>query len=150
MFQLFCNMWLTKEQPNSGGRRCIPYWYFVTYFWKIKFSQTDSRIKIWFFDVSGKNSVPIFRVYWWLGRTKTDEFCCYPSTSTTWRCGRSYFQKRRKTFTFLLGCPPKKLPFNSVATKVSGNTSDQFVQQCMYGTLNISFTRQLWGMNLDF
>jgi len=27
-----------------------------------------------FTDVSGTNSVPIFRVCWWFGRTKTDDY----------------------------------------------------------------------------
>jgi len=34
----------------------------------MKFSQADSRNKMWFSDVSGNNSVPIIRVCWWFGR----------------------------------------------------------------------------------
>jgi hypothetical protein len=30
-------------------------------------SLADSRVQIWFADVAGTNSVPIFRVCWWFG-----------------------------------------------------------------------------------
>ena len=35
------------------------------------FSWGDNRVRMWFSDVSGPNSVPIFRVCWWFGSTKT-------------------------------------------------------------------------------
>jgi len=41
----------------------------------MKFSRADSRVRMWrFTDVSRANSVPIFRVCWWFGSTKTDVF----------------------------------------------------------------------------
>jgi len=36
-----------------------------------EFSRADRHIQRWFSDVSGANCVPIFRVCWWFGRTKT-------------------------------------------------------------------------------
>ena len=47
----------------------------------MKFSLADSRVNMWSFsDVSGDNSVPIFRVCWWFGRTKTvDSVTTYSS-----------------------------------------------------------------------
>jgi hypothetical protein len=38
----------------------------------MKFSRADSRVKVGFSYVSGTNSVPIFRVCWWFGRTSTE------------------------------------------------------------------------------
>ena len=38
------------------------------------FSRADSRVRMWVFDVSGTMSFPIFRVSWWFGKTKTDDF----------------------------------------------------------------------------
>ena len=67
------------------------------------FGGADSRVKMWSFsDVSGNNSVPIFRVCWWFWFT----------TSTPCSCGRSYFPKRRKTFTSWGGCLSEKILFN--------------------------------------
>jgi len=34
----------------------------------------------------------------WYHPNWSHQFCCYQTTSTTWRWGRSYFQQRRKTF----------------------------------------------------
>ena len=49
----------------------------------IKFSRADIRVKMRrSFDVSGTNSVRIFRVCWWFGNTETDDqmsklsICC--------------------------------------------------------------------------
>ena len=80
----------------------------------------DSRVKIWrFFDVSGNNSVHIFRVCWWLGGTKThhhhhhhnnNRFWLYPTTSTPRRWARRYFPKRRQTKSWR-GCLPGKILF---------------------------------------
>jgi hypothetical protein len=61
----------------------------------MKFSRADSSVRMWMFpDVSGTNSVPIFRVCCWFGRTKTlDSFMKHLSVlvppSTPWRWGRS-------------------------------------------------------------
>ena len=40
----------------------------------VTFSRAGTRVKVWrFLDASGTDSVPIFRVCWWFGRTKTDD-----------------------------------------------------------------------------
>ena len=63
----------------------------------MKFSRTNSSVKVWrFSDVSGTNSVPIFRVCWWFGRT----------TSTPWRLKRS--NSRNVGKPFWSGCLSEK------------------------------------------
>jgi len=44
----------------------------------MKFSRADSRVKMWFSDVSGTNFVLIFKVSWWFGRTRAEYLVSYP------------------------------------------------------------------------
>lgn len=63
-----------------------------------KFSRADSRVRMWrYSDVSRRNFVPIFRVFWWFGSTKPPAHF-QQTASTSWRWGRSSFSIRRKTF----------------------------------------------------
>ena len=49
----------------------------------------------------------------------SQQFCCYQTTNTLWRWGRSCIPKRRTTFTSWRGSLPEKISLNSVAAKVS-------------------------------
>ena len=94
---------LESRRINWSRSTPHPYSQNLYFFFKIyssylmKFSRADSRVRMWFSDVSGTDSVPIFRA--------------------VLKLRMSQFPKRRKTFTSSRGCLPEKISFNSVAAK---------------------------------
>ena len=52
-------------------------------------------------------------------RIPSHQFWFYQTTRTPWRWGRSYYPKRRQTFTSWFGCLPEKISLTSVAAKSS-------------------------------
>jgi hypothetical protein len=63
-------------RPVTDNRRFTVTPVFMNFhFYSINLSRADIRVKMWkFSDVSVTISVPIFRVCWWFGSTKTGQF----------------------------------------------------------------------------
>ena len=92
----------------------------------MKFSRSDSRVKMWrFSEVSGNNSVPIFRVLLvvWQNRNNFDS---NKPADTTWRWGQCYLPK---TFTSWRCCLAEKISLNSVVAKASRLTTSGYIRE---------------------
>jgi len=98
---------------------------------------------MWFFDVSGNNSLSISRVCWWFSRSKSDDHLwVYPSTSKTWRCGRSYFPQRRKPSPFDAAVCPRNFNWIRLSRKLQ-----DILLKCSSSSACITRWRYHWLAN---